>query len=69
MNKKIRGLSSQPTCSGLNDFSSKSVCWSTLSPQKSRDLLGFHESCQDQLQILFLVGGTSLESTHLAFGI
>ena len=33
------------------------------------DLLGFHGSCQDRLQILFLVGGIGLESTRLAFGI
>ena len=33
------------------------------------DLLGFYGSCQDQLQILFLVGGIGWESTHLAFGI
>ena len=33
------------------------------------DLLGFHGFCQDQLQILFLVGGIGLESTCLAFGI
>ena len=29
------------------------------------DLLGFHGSCQDQLQLLFLVGGIGLESTRL----
>ena len=29
------------------------------------DLLGFHGSCQDQLQILFLVGGIGLEGTRL----
>ena len=33
------------------------------------NLLGFHESCQDRLQILFSVGGIGLESTLLAFGI
>ena len=33
------------------------------------DLLGFHGSCQDQLQILFSVGGIGLESTLLVFGI
>ena len=33
------------------------------------DLLRFHGSCQDWLQILFLVGGIGLESTRLAFGI
>ena len=33
------------------------------------DLLGFHGSCQDRLQILFSVGGIGLESTLLAFGI
>ena len=31
------------------------------------DLLGFFGSCQDRLQILFLVGGTGLESMCLAF--
>ena len=35
----------------------------------SFDLLGFHGSYQDWLQILFLVGGIGLESTLLAFGI
>ena len=33
------------------------------------NLLGFHGSCQDWLQILFSVGGIGLESTFLAFGI
>ena len=33
------------------------------------NLLGFQGSCQDRLQILFLVGGIDLESTLLAFGI
>ena len=32
------------------------------------DLLGFFGSCQDRLRILYLVGGTSLESMCLAFG-
>ena len=32
------------------------------------DLLGFLGSCQDQLQILYLVGGIGLESMCLAFG-
>ena len=33
------------------------------------DLLRFLGSCQDRLQILFLVSGIGLESTPLAFGI
>ena len=33
------------------------------------DLLGFHGSCHDRLQILSLVGGIGLESIHLAFEI
>ena len=33
------------------------------------DLLEFHGSCQDRLQILSLVGGIGLESIRLAFGI
>ena len=33
------------------------------------DLLGFNGSCQDWLQIVSLVGGISLESIRLAFGI
>ena len=33
------------------------------------NLLGFQGSCQDRLQILFLVGGIGLESTLLAFEI
>ena len=33
------------------------------------DLLGFNGSCQDRLRIVYLVGGISLESIRLAFGI
>ena len=33
------------------------------------DLLGSLGSCQDRLQVLFLVGGIDLESIRLAFGI
>ena len=33
------------------------------------DLLGFLRSCQDRLQIRFLIGGIGLENTLLAFGI
>ena len=33
------------------------------------DILGFHGSCLDRLQVLFLVGGIGLESTLLTFGI
>ena len=33
------------------------------------DLLEFHGSCQDWLQILSLVGGIGLESNRLASGI
>ena len=33
------------------------------------DLLEFHGSCQDWLQILSLVGEIGLESNRLAFGI
>ena len=35
----------------------------------SLDHLGLHGSCQNQLQILSLVGGIFWESIHLDFGI
>ena len=50
------------------------ICYSILKKLIScgawfLDLLGCHGSCQDRLQILFLVSGIGLESTLLAFGI
>ena len=50
------------------------ICYSILKKliscgARCLDLLGFHGSCQDWLQILFLVSGIGLGSTLLAFGI